>query len=71
MNKIFTSPTPYGGQCSECKEKLDHCIECSTECIDDDLDSYATCHNFKCTKCDAGYFATEENGGTNAERNQC
>ena len=62
MNQTFTFPTPYGGQCSECKKKLDHCVECSTECIDDDLDSYETCHNFKCTKCEAGYFATEENG---------
>ena len=64
MDKIFTYPAPYVGKCSECKTKTEHCIECSTECIDDDLDSSESCHNFKCTKCEGGYFATEENGAS-------
>ena len=62
MDLIFTDPVPYGGQCQECSYKAEHCLECSTECIDDDLNSYKTCHNFKCSKCESGYFVSEENG---------
>ena len=62
MNQIYTVPTPYAGQCKKCSEQVEHCSECSTKCIDEDLDSFQTCHNFVCTNCDDGYFVSEENG---------
>ena len=60
MDKIYTYPTPYGGHCSLCSEKDSHCIECASECIDDDLDTNQPCHNFKCTKCDEGYSLSND-----------
>lgn len=60
LHKIFTYPAPYVGSCAQCSAKVEHCLECSTECIDDDLNTNKPCGNFKCTKCDSGYFYSDE-----------
>ena len=62
MDTIYTFPVPYGGQCAKCATRVEHCSECESECIDDDLDSHKSCKTFKCTKCEEGHFLTEENG---------
>ncbi|KAK8883826.1 hypothetical protein M9Y10_042925 [Tritrichomonas musculus] len=62
IDKIYTMPSPYVATCAECGSRLAHCSECQSECIDDDLNSFNSCGNFKCTKCEGGFFMSEENG---------
>lgn len=60
INKIYTYPIPYRAECESCSERVPHCLECSTDCVDDDLDSYHPCGNFKCTECEYGYYLSSD-----------
>lgn len=50
----------YTGECHKCEEGLANCSECTSECIDDDIDSGNPCGGFKCTKCGNGTYLTTE-----------
>lgn len=53
-------PDVYTGECRKCEEGLTNCIECSSECIDDNVDNNKPCGGFKCSKCGNGTYLTTE-----------
>lgn len=48
-------PIVYVGECKSCQEGDTNCLECTSTCLDDNIDKNTPCE-FKCTRCKDGYY---------------